>query len=409
MPTRRSHLALSLVLAAAAGLFAQDSTQDGPRQREEAGQVSRLRGKGLIKLPGADWDPLAEDTLLRKGDRVRAKSGTLELVVTRDAEARKGAGRYTGERLILGSGAEVSLAPTTSASTPVDFELLGGKAFGLGVERLVLKAGAALIQFGSADVEVDRGKRGKLKVVVHGGTARVDLPGQDQLSLGAGETLRLSPRGTATRTRTKVRRPKFVSSHESLAAVKELLYLEDFRRWEHDSGRKFLLVPKNPKASPYQERWMKLGPSKADAKEGVARGLPGPVDVGLEEQLLAKGLAPMEVRLGRSSDQGGLFVLKRGVRIRVTYRLSGKSELLLVPRLVDLASTNRENPPPAPRIRAPGRAGLWTDVEFRVDEISGASPGQVLNYLSFLAGDEGAKGYVLEVRRIVAYVPEPGR
>ncbi len=359
------------LLALAAPLQAQD-TQAGPRQGAEAGRVARVRGKGLLKLPGADWDPLSEDAVLRVGDRVRAKTGTLELVVNRDPKRRAGASRYAGERLILGSGAEVGVAPLVSAA-PVDLELLGGKAFALGVERLVLKAGLARVE------------------------------------LSAGETLRLSPRGVPTRSKTRPRRPKFVSAHESLAAVKQLLYLETFRRWERDARQALVLVPSDPKASPYLARWLTRGPSQLDAKEGVVRGLPGPVDQGLEEQLLAKGVAPMEVRLGRPTDQGGLFSLQAGVRIRVTYRLSGQSELLLRPRLIDPAQTNREDPPPPPDIRAPGRAGLWTQVEFRLDAIEGASAGQVLNYLSFIAGEEGAKGYVLEVKRIVAYVPEPGR
>tara|TARA_R110002072_G_scaffold171780_1_gene325526 strand:+ start:575 stop:1678 length:1104 start_codon:yes stop_codon:yes gene_type:complete len=367
-----------------------------------------VRGKGLLKLPGADWDPLSEDAVLRVGDRVRAKSGTLELVVNRDPKRRAGASRYAGERLILGSGAEVGVAPLVSAA-PVDLELLGGKAFALGVERLVLKAGLARVELGAADVELNTDAGGRVKVVVHGGRAGVEVPGLERLELSAGETLRLSPRGVPTRSKTRPRRPKFVSAHESLAAVKQLLYLETFRRWERDARQALVLVPSDPKASPYLARWLTRGPSQLDAKEGVVRGLPGPVDQGLEEQLLAKGVAPMEVRLGRPTDQGGLFSLQAGVRIRVTYRLSGQSELLLRPRLIDPAQTNREDPPPPPDIRAPGRAGLWTQVEFRLDAIEGASAGQVLNYLSFIAGEEGAKGYVLEVKRIVAYVPEPGR
>jgi len=406
MCTRQICFALGF-LTLTAPVLAQD-TQDTPRERAEAGRVARVRGKGLLKLPGADWDPLSEDAVLRVGDRVRAKSGTLEVVVNRDPKRRRGASRYTGERLILESGGELGVAPLVSQS-PVDLELLRGKAFALGVERFVLKAGSARVEMGAADVELDADPGGRLKVVVHGGKAVVEVPGRGRLDLGAGETLRLSPRGAPVRSKTRPRRPKFVSAHESLAAVKELLYLENFRRWERDGKRGLVLLPRDPKASPYLARWLTRGPSKRDAKEGVARGLPGPVDQGLEDQLLAKGLAPMEVRLGRPTDQGGLFSLQAGVRIRVTYRLSAKSELLLRPRLIDPNQTDRENTPPPPDIRAPGRAGLWTEVEFRIDAVSGASPGQVLNYLSFIAGEEGAKGYVLEVKRIVAYVPEPGR
>lgn len=395
-----------LLLGFAAPILAQD-TQDRLRERAEGARVSRVRGKGLLKLPGQDWDPLAEDSILRVGDRVRAKSGTLEVVVQRDAKARAGAARYAGERLILGSGGELEVAPVASQS-PVDLELVAGRAFGIGIERLVLKAGRARVELGAADVELDTSKEGRVKVVVHGGQAAVEIPGQARLELSAGETLRLSPRGTPTRSKTRPRRPKFVSAHQSLATVKQLLFLEDFRRWKQDPREGLVLIPRDPEASPYLERWLRRGPTKRDAKEGVARGLPGPVDVGLEERLLAKGLAPMEVRLGRPTDKGGLFALQARVRVRVTYRLSGKSELLLRPRLV-APGTNLANPPAPKDLRAPGRAGLWTEVEFRIDALEGAAPGQVLNYLSFLAGEEGAQGYVLEVKRIVAYVPEPGR
>ena len=124
-------------------------------------------------------------------------------------------------------------------------------------------------------------------------------------------------------------------------------------------------------------------------------GLPGPHLMGREEQLVARGTAPKEVRLGRPTSSGGLLTLAPRARLRISYRLSRARRLVLEPRI---SGVDKE------RLTVPGRGGLWTEVELALDGLQGFSAGTPLTYFSFLAGEEGEE-LQLEVRRILAYVP----
>lgn len=355
-----------------------------PPEERPVARVTRLRGKALVELPDGSWDPLAAGKELRAGQRVRVeRKGVLELIsASPDRKLLHG-----GDRILLGPQAEVRLAPKGA-----DLELKEGQCFTFSVGGFVILAGRARLELGDSDASCELRRGGRVELANHGGVAKVVLP-QQRLELAAGEAARVDARGELLK-RTKVRRrPKYVEDHEALGEVR-LVFLEDFRRWKRE-GANLRLVPSQRKTVLYDDEWLVPGKGRASREQGIVWGLPGPHMMGREEQLVARGTAPKEVRLGRPTSKGGLLTLARGARLRISYRLSRARRLVLEPRI---SGADKES------LIVPGRGGLWTEVELALDGLQGFSDGTPLTYFSFLAGEEGEE-LQLEVRRILAYVP----
>jgi len=377
----RYGVVLSSLLLACTAARAQGSAP--PRERAVA-RVTRTHGKALVQLPDGSWDPLAAGKELRAGQRVRVeRKGALELLSTSPDRALL----HGADRILLGPEAEAKLAPKGA-----DLELSEGQCFAFSAGGYVILAGRARLELGDSDASCELRRGGRVELANHGGVAKVILP-QQRLELAVGEAARVDARGALLK-RTKVRRrPKYVEDHEALGDVK-LVFLEDFRRWKQE-GSSLRLVPTQRQQVLYDDEWLAPGKGRRAREQGIVLGLPGPHLMGREEQLVARGTAPKEVRLGRPTSSGGLLTLAPRARLRISYRLSRARRLVLEPRI---SGVDKE------RLTVPGRGGLWTEVELALDGLQGFSAGTPLTYFSFLAGEEGEE-LQLEVRRILAYVP----
>lgn len=377
----RSELAVSLVLLLAGSAGAQGSA---PPEERPVARVTRTRGRALVQLPDGTWDPLAAGKELRAGQRVRVEGkGTLELLSTSPDRALL----HGADRIVLGPRAAAKLAPKGA-----DLELSEGQCFAFSAGGYVILAGRARLELGDSDASCELRRGGRVELANHGGVAEVVLP-QQRLELAAGEAARVDAQGALLKRTTTRRRPRYLEDHEALGEV-ELVFLEDFRRWkEQGSGAR--LIPTQRQQALYDDEWLAPAQGRAARTQGIVLGLPGPHLAGREAELVARGTAPKEVRLGRPTASGGLLKLAPRARLRISYRLSRARRVVLEPRI---SGVEKE------RLVVPGRGGLWTEVELALDRLRGFSAGTPLTYFSFLAGEEGEE-LQLEVRRILVYVP----
>lgn len=376
------------VLAACAALGQEPAGGEGTREdrrRDLAARVARLRGRALVQAPGAGgWTEAPADGTLAAGDRVRAAGGPVELVLPPAGAAEADLSTDGGDRVVLAPDARVTLSPE---GTDARLRLDEGGCFAAGTDGLRVQAGGTTVTVRGGDAELELSRTGALTVTVHSGRVDVDPTGdQPGRALAEGERLSVTARGAPVVRPARPRRPDYVAAVERVDPER-VVYAELFRAWpEPFAGAGGDAFPRE------REREGHL------ASTGRFRGSPDPPP---PEDLRA------EVHFGRGADAGGLWEHAEGARLRLRYRLSAPAPLQVRLR----CSTGGDYPVFVSGV-APGRAGVWDELEVRPEHLRGETdparrlaPGLRVTYLTVLAGAFEGPTPRLELSRVLVYTP----
>lgn len=384
---KRVVLVLSLSLGAALAAAQEppptggETTED--RRRALAARVARLRGRALVQAPGAGgWTPLAEDGLLQAGDRVRAENGPVELAVPGSEDAVRDLGTSGGDRVVLAPDARVVVNPPGSDAR---LRVEEGGVFATGSEGLRVQAGDTTVTVRGGDTELEVSRTGDVTVTVHSGRVDVDPSPRagEARALADNERLTLDARGARV-TKTRPRPPAYVTA--LLEAIGKVVRAIQFQVWPGEF--------REPIGERHSEGHVTSTSKLADPEY--------PDD------------QRVEVRLGRLSEEGGVWLHEPGIRLRVRYRLHA-------PALVELDLKYRTSDGEDRGFRSvpfQGRVGAWDEVEFRCEELACSHPddrarrvvaGDRATYLSIYAGRSDAPnpGLRLDVSRILVFTTKP--